>query len=285
MNEEIIIPRQEEFDSKKKKLVHEGVSHLYLVSDFDGTLNKLYVQGRKVPSIISILRDENYLSKEYSLKAHELYKRYSVIERDSHTSEDVKKEKMLEWWTLHFDLLIRSGLHKKDLEQVITSEKIQLREGVLDFLDYVRNRAVPLVIMSSSALGGDTIRSYLTQKKKIYSTIEVISNTIEWDKKGNAVGIKQPIIHSLNKDEAILKDHPIIRRIWSRKNVLLLGNNVGDVHMIKSFPYETVIKIGFLNDTIEENLHAFRKHYDVVITHDGSFNFLNTLVQEIDDKN
>ena len=54
----------------------------------------------------------------------------------------LKKEKMNEWWTKHFDLLIKSGLNKKHLERVINEGKIQFREGVPEFLNFLHKNEI-----------------------------------------------------------------------------------------------------------------------------------------------
>ena len=52
----------------------------HILSDFDGTLTMPIVRGKKVPSLISILRDNNFFSNKYRKKAHELYEKYHVYE-------------------------------------------------------------------------------------------------------------------------------------------------------------------------------------------------------------
>ena len=51
--------------------------------------------------------------------------------------------------------------------------------------------------------------------------------------------------------------------------------------MIKGFSYENLIKIGFLNENIEENLEAYKKVYDVVILNDGTMDYMNKLLREM----
>jgi len=69
--------------------------------------------------------------------------------------------------------------------------------------------------------------------------------------------------------------------LLKRKNVILLGDLVADVGMIEGFPYKNLIKIGFLNENVDERLKEFKKNYDVVIINDGDMNYVNELVGEI----
>ena len=67
----------------KNNIKKQGIDSLHIVSDFDRTLTYASVGGEKIPSIISILRDGNYLSKEYAEKAHALFNKYHSIEIDN----------------------------------------------------------------------------------------------------------------------------------------------------------------------------------------------------------
>ena len=278
MIEDIVIRDKKDLEQKKQKIAEGGRDKLHVVSDFDRTLTKAYVDGKKIPSLISILRDENYLTADYPGKAHALFNRYHPIEIDPEISMSEKKKMMHEWWTCHFRLLIESGLNKKDIEQAIRSTNIQLREGADDFLKFLNRKNIPLVILSSNGLGGDSIRMYLKNHDLLFGNIHVISNSFKWDKDGRAIGIEEPIIHSLNKSEASVKNYPVFKMLEDRKNVILLGDGVGDTQMVQGFRAGNVIKIGFLNYDIEENLNRFKEAFDVVLPGDQSFDFVNGLL-------
>jgi len=221
------------------------------------------------------------LVPSYAEKAHALFNKYYLIEINPNISLKEKKKAMREWWTIHFELLIRSGLNKKDLKKVAMSEKIRLREGVLEFIDFLHYHKIPLIIMSSSGLGGDAISIYFKKKSRLYNNIYIVSNSFEWGENGNAISVKKPIIHGMNKDETMIQNFPIFKIIKNRKNVLLLGDSLGDVGMIKGFDYDNLIKIGFLNDNIEDNIEYYKKSYDVIILNDSSMDYVNKLLQEM----
>jgi hypothetical protein len=68
-----------------------------------------------------------------------------------------------------------------------------------------------------------------------------------------------------------------------RKNVLIMGDILDDVKMIRESVHETVLKIGFLND-IQKNSHLteeFLKAFDIVITGDGSLYPVNHLLESV----
>jgi len=283
--ENIVIPDAEKFKKLEQAISRGGVEKLHVLTDFDRTLTTAFVDGKSIPSLISILRDGNYLTPDYAVKAHELYDKYHPIEIDSEIPLGEKKKAMRDWWTEHFDLLIKCDLNKKDIESAINSGKVKFREGFGEFEEFLQKNNIPLVIMSSSGLGYDAISIYMEKEKSLSDNVYIISNAFEWDKKGNAVGVKQPIIHTLNKYETSVEDFPVFEKIKDRKNVLLLGDSLDDVGMVEGFDYENLIKIGFLNEKAEENLEHYKRNFDAVILNDSSLDFVNETLKEVFNKN
>ena len=277
----IVIPDCEKLEKIKEKIKQEGADKIHALVDFDRTLTKAYVKGKERPSLISVLRDGNYLTPDYAEKAHALFDKYHPMEIDVNLSIEEKKKAMREWWINHFKLLIESGLNKKDLKRVVDSEGVEFREGALEFIDRLNKAEIPLVIMSSSGLGGDNIAMFLKKQNRLYDNIHIISNVYIWDKNGNAVSVKEPIIHNFNKDETSIKNFPAFEIVKNRKNVLLLGDSLGDVGMIEGFDYDNLLKIGFLNEKIDESLEKYKENFDVVILNDSDMDYVNDLLKNI----
>lgn len=278
----ILVVDKKNLEKKKRKFLEDGVNKIHIISDFDRTLTKSFVNGKKILSLISELRRKDYINKEYSKAAKKLVNKYHPIEINISLPLKDRKKAMKEWWTKHFKLLIKSGLNKKHLKQIVEKGTIKIREGTLILLDLLYQNNIPLIIMSSAGLGGDSISIFLEKHKKMYNNIHIISNIYEWDKKGNAIKVKEPIIHCMNKDETITKDYPkIFKKIKDRKNVLLLGDSLEDIDMIKGFDYKNLIKIGFLNENIKENLKSYKNVYDIIILNDGNMSYVNKLLKEI----
>ena len=281
MVENIIISNLTKLGSVKSAIKAAGTEKFHVLSDFDRTLTKSIVNGEEVPSIISVLRNEGYLTPDYPDQAKELFNHYHAIEIDSAVPYSEKKAAMKEWWSKHFDLLIASGLSKRDIEKAVTSQKLQLREGAGQFLELLRQRNIPLVIMSSAGLGTESISLYLKRQNLLTENIHIVSNEFIWDDNGKAAAVKDPIIHAFNKDEAVLDEFPFYGQVKERKNVLLLGDGADDVEMITGFAYDNLVKVGFLNKNIEESLSLYKEKFDVVITGDGDFEFINDLLMEL----
>ncbi len=278
MIDDVIFSNERELEEIKKSISNKSVDNFHVVADFDRTLTKAFVEGEKFHSIIAILRDGSYLTNDYTKKAHALFDKYHPIEIDTEISIDHKKREMKNWWIEHADLLVKSGLNKKDVENVANSKKIKFREGALEFIDFLYKNSIPLVIISSGGLGGDAIAMCLEREGTMQDNIYLVANSYEWNKNGYAVKINEPIITSVNKDETMIRNFPFFKIIENRKNILLIGDSLEDVNMVNGFDYDNLIKIGFLNEKVEKNLNLYKKNYDIVILNDGSMKHVNELL-------
>jgi cytosolic 5'-nucleotidase 3 len=276
----MIISNQTKLQEQITKFRKDGKNKFHVLADFDKTLTTPYINGALVPSVISILRDKDYISPEYSEKAKALANHYRTIEFDSEIPEAKKRKAMEEWWAKHFDLLAESGLNRKHLERIVQEGGIEFREGIERFLETLYREGIPLVILSSSGVG-DTIEMILKQRKMLYDNIHIITNRFIYGTNGEVMGVKKPIIHSMNKDETVVRNFPsIYKEIESRKNVLLLGDGLGDLGMVSGFEYEGLIKIGFLDEDNKANQDAYSQAFDVVLTDNADFGEVNDLLEE-----
>jgi len=283
--ENVIITNEKKFEELKERFKKAGVEKLHVLADFDRTLTYAFNPpkvGKKIPSLISVLRDEKYLTPDYPTKAIALFEKYHSIEINPSIPVKEKKRAMEQWWQEHFGLLIKSNLNIKDIERAVHSANIVLRQGAVEFFNILKEKNIPLVILSSSGLGIESIELYLKNKNLLSRNIHIISNSFEWDESGKAIGVKQPIIHTLNKDETLIKDFPaIFEKVKNRTNVLLLGDSISDIEMVTGFDYENLIKIGFLNEETEMNLENYKQNFDIVILNDSSIEFSLKLLKEI----
>lgn len=278
---EVKISNPEYLKKLKERIKNEGSENLHIISDFDRTLTYGSVNGEKTPSIIALLRDGNNLTEDYAGKAHALFEKYYPIEIDPTIPLVEKKEKMAEWWHEHHKLMLESNLRKSDLENIVKSNQVKLRDGVAELLDYLHEKEIPLVIFSSSGCG-DEIPMYFKEIGKDYSNIYYITNQFNWDENGKAISVKEPIIHVLNKDETAVDKIPeIYNVIKDRKNVVLLGDKLEDLGMVYGSDYNSLIKIGFLNYNIEESEKDYLENFDVVLEGDGDFKYVNELIKEL----
>lgn len=74
---------------------------------------------------------------------------------------------------------------------------------------------------------------------------------------------------------------PYYTEIAQRKNVLLLGDSLGNLGMSEGMEHENIIRIGFLNENKDELLEKYLREFEVVITDDGGMEYVNEMVKEI----
>lgn len=279
--DKIIIPNPELLQEKIEKFKEGGADKIHVRSDFDGSLTLTYLNGKKLPSLISRLRQGGeYISEEYAKKSQGLADHYRPIEYDQNISIDEKRAKMLEWWTKHYELLKESGMTKQVLDKLTENEKGNFRKGVDVFLETLKKKKIPIVILSSSGIG-NTIPIFLKKEGLMHDNILILSNELLFDKDGNMTGVKEPIIHTYNKNEISIVQVANYKEIEGRKDVLIIGDTLGDIGMTEGFDYDEIIRIGFLNDDVEKHLEDYKKSYDIVILDDGDMHYINELMKKI----
>lgn len=268
----------------ESKIKSIRLSDIVLVFDFDGTLNKKHIGTKKVPSIISILRNENILNDDYAHEAHALANIYYPIELDPNIPKEIKIQKTEEWWKKAINLLIKHNLSLEDIRRASYHQNLVLREGCLELLSFANEKNIPIVIFSASGTGVDSIRFFLERYTISFPNITIISNRFEY--KDNVVNtIIPPLIHTLNKNESILKFFPDTN-LSEKRSVILVGDSINDVDMVLDSNHDTVIRIGLCNEIDPEEkitiLPKFQENFDFVIEDDGSLLPLyNLLVESI----
>lgn len=277
----ILIPNQHSFNEKLQKIIAWWADKFHVIADFDRTLTKAFVDGKQNTSLVSVIQEQWYLGPDFTEQSRKNFDKYHPIEIDPKVSLEEKKKAMTERRTVQFDLIIKSWISRDIIKEVIEKEPIAFREGYEEFFDMLHKNTIPLVIMSASGLGYDSIYYCLKHENKIYENIDIISNDFVRDEHGKAIGVREPVIHSFNKDETIIKNFPIYKEIKDRKNILLLGDGLWDAKMADGFDYETIIKIWFLNNDTPENCEKFQEAYDLVILGDWTMDEVNEVLKKI----
>jgi len=291
--ENVIISNPKDFDNKKKLFKESGLGDLHIVSDFDRTLTKAFIHGKKSNTSFAQLREGDYLPIEYQEKANLLFQKYRPIEIDTKLSKEQKTIEMIDWWNAHLSLFVEYGLKSKDIKDVISKWKVIGRPNLKEFFSFLDSNNVPLVIISSGL--GNLAEEFLKQESINFEDIYLVSNMLEFDSSGKAIGYNELVITPFNKNEQQIIKTSFFERIKDKKSILLLGDILEDIDMLEGSEYNQTIKIGFLNprvdlqlekagtnkETFEEELEGYKKAFDVVILNDGSLSFVNELLKEI----
>ena len=267
-----------QLEKKLHAMKADGPDSLHVVSDFDRTLTTCFYDGKKIPSSFAWIREGGYLTPDYPKKAFALFNHYHPIETDDTISQEYKYRKMEEWWREHEKLLITSGMHKDVVDDIIQRYQKVFREGADEFFRRLEKHGTPLLIFSAGI--GNIIRGFLKKEGYLASNVHILANTLAYDEDGYATGYQRKPIHVLNKSETGL-DEDYRQVVAGRKNVILLGDSLGDLGMVDEAETKNLIRIGFLNEDAEEKLNRYREAYDVVITGDGPMDEANRILEEL----
>lgn len=255
--------------------IKQNLSNLCIVADFDWTLTQYFdEQGHSRPSIISLLRDEWVLDEDYSIKAKEMYTKYSAIEQDKSLPIQVRHDAMNERWTTHKELLITKWLTKQDIDHIVSLDKMMMRSWTSQLLQRAHNNQIPIIIFSASGIGMNMIQLLLERRWLMLENIHIISNELYRDTSWHMIWYSTPIIHSLNKQESVLHEpqYSHIHRILEDKtNFIVIGDGLSDADMIDKRDDRTILKVGLCNDKVKEKLSDYQSTFDIVITHDQWF--------------
>ena len=75
--------------------------------------------------------------------------------------------------------------------------------------------------------------------------VEIVSNKMVFDENGVVGGFEGDCINSTNKN---MYRRSYVNRQRSRDNIILIGDNIGDIHMSDGVAFQNQISIGLLND-------------------------------------
>lgn len=243
------------------------VSKLFIVSDFDKTLTKAFVNGKLASTGIAIYRNGGYISEEYVKAAKELFAKYHPYEIDPHMLIERKHQLMDEWWSKHLELFVKHGLTKDIIQKAATDGQILLKDGYEEFFTFCAEKKIPILIFS--AAHAPVIEAHLNSKGLLFSNIHVHANTFEFDHRGKAIGHGTDVITSINKSMRTPLSEKFRRETAGRKQLLLLGDTLDDLGMAVHFDYDKKFTVGFLNQETESQRDEFVKKYDLVLETDS----------------
>jgi 5'-nucleotidase len=252
---------------------------LHILADFDNTLTRAFVDGKKVPSLIAELRTGGYLSDDYEREANALYDHYHPFEEDLSLPEEERAGKLSQWWDAHFETMIRHGVTRDILTSAASNTHHTFRGGARALFTLLDAHDIPLVLMSAGM--GDMIDALMRSQNMLTEDVHIVSNFLEFSESGEATGVKPPVIHTLNKSEVVLRDYPLHDRIANRRNVLVLGDRISDLRMIDGFDYDTMLSIGFYNSPDTTHLQAYKDAFDIVIEDDGALETVIDIIADI----
>ncbi|KAI4810930.1 hypothetical protein KUCAC02_013857 [Chaenocephalus aceratus] len=237
-------------------LIKGGASKLQIITDFDMTLSKFAVNGKRCPSCHNIIDNCNLIDPNLTME-----EKYPYFK--SHT------------------LLVEQRLEKDKLPEVVRESEAALREGYEQFFDRLQQHNVArlhLLRRPGRRVGGDhpPSRSLPPQRQ---GRLQLHGLRL---KNGVLKGFKGELIHVYNKHDSALRNTEYFKQVKEYSNIILMGDSLGDLSMADGAPnVENILKIGFLNDKVDERLDKYLDSYDIVLVKDETLEVPNAILQKV----
>ncbi|XP_068923806.1 7-methylguanosine phosphate-specific 5'-nucleotidase isoform X2 [Petaurus breviceps papuanus] len=227
-----------------------GRNKLQVISDFDMTLTRFGFNGKRCPTSYNILDNSKLISEECQKKLKDLLHYYYPIEIDPNRTVKEKFPLMVEW------------------------------DGFETFFNTLYRSNIPLLIFSAGI--GDILEEIIRQMNVFHPNIHVVSNYMDFDESGYLQGFKGNLIHTYNKNGSVLEDSKYFEQLQAKTNILLLGDSMGDLTMADGVSnVGNILKIGFLNDKVEERRERYVDSYDIVLEKDETLDVVNGILTHI----
>uniref|UniRef100_A0A671XTP1 5'-nucleotidase n=1 Tax=Sparus aurata TaxID=8175 RepID=A0A671XTP1_SPAAU len=260
-----------------ESMVKAGSNTVQVISDFDMTLTRFAFNGKRCPTCHNILDNSKLIDDECREQLKELLNTYYPIEIDSSRSVEEKLPLMVEWWTKAHELLVQQEIKKDMLAMAVRESEAMLRESYQLFFDHLHEHSIPLLIFSAGI--GDILEEVIRQAGVFHSNVKVFSNYMDFDESGVLRAFKGELIHIYNKREGALLNTGHFKELRTRPNVVLLGDSLGDLTMADGVQdMENILKIGFLNDKVDERKQSYLESYDIVLVKDETLEVPNAVL-------
>jgi len=296
----VLTVNPEAWKAKVANALESGRDGLYWVCDFDRTVTRCFLDnGERSLDCHDILASIPKITHHCKTCMEEMMEYYYPIEIHPTMTREEKIPYMVEWYTKVNFLLQDQNLTRADVAHAVKSCKsFKLRDGVEEAFGLAYTKGIPLIIVSAGL--GNVIEEVIRQRIRMpvqtdvegganhdassndWPNVRVLSNTILWDEDGHQCGFSEPLIHMYNKS---LQDAPdtIKTMLEGRKVGLLSGDSTGDLTMAHGIDSTDVLRVGFLNEKVEERLPKYigRDCYDRVVLNDGNWETLLEILRKI----
>ncbi|OXA65068.1 cytosolic 5'-nucleotidase 3 [Folsomia candida] len=283
--EKLKIRDPENVEKKLERLVEGGPDCLQVITDFDHTLTKFKTpDGLRCDTCHGIVDNSSLVEEEFRRKTNALRDKYYPIEVDHEMTLQQKIPLMIEWYTQSQNVLVEYRVTKSQIKEMVLKSRAFLRDGAKEVLSMLNMHRIPVLIFSAGV--GNILESVLEREQVHFPNIKVVSNYMDFDECDRVTSFQKPLIHMFNKNENALRHSTYFAELQSRRNALLLGDSLGDVHMDHGMPSShkeegVVLKIGFLNDKISERCPEFMENFDIVLEDDQSFKLMQLILSRI----
>ena len=279
-NPKLVTANVDRVQTKIRGLIKDGHANLQFIVDFDNTLTKTHRDGVSLDCSWGVLENYKELPSSYHERVRAAKDKYHPIELDVSISQEEKIPIMIQWYQEANRCLADSGVKLPWLPLMVEQSNVELRDQTDNMLKTLHNKEVPVLVLSAGV--GDLINHIMDHFGVLHSNVKLVSNFLKFDEEGNIVGLKgeeSELIHMYNKAETVRKRS---EEASERKNVIVLGDSLGDLHMAAGVKDPNVVlTIGFLNNNIESSLETYKENFDIVLVDDQTMSFPNSLLEAI----
>ena len=310
-NKDIHYANKDLFEKKLKEFAlaySNNKNSVAVVTDFDYTITTPidYKTGEEYKSSY-YLYDEDMIGgdqKKFSEKRKALADIYSKYEFSTEYDLETRIEKMKEWYTKNIYLYFNEKFTLDSIDEMVQKCKknIMFRNHAKQYMELLLSMGIPIIIES----GGITqfimailktifpnIQQLLDEKK-----IMIVSNSFTFDEKTKGCnGLEHEVIYCFNKDEFL--GNVVNKEFPELKNVLVLGDNLGDADSVKKInvPKENVIGFGFVNlsndilndenkkEYVENRIKEYNNAFDVALVGDCDYEPIIDILNKIKNEN
>ncbi|KAM9577604.1 cytosolic 5'-nucleotidase 3A-like [Trichechus inunguis] len=261
-------------------LIKGRAAKLQIIRDFDMTLSRFSYKGKRCPTCHNVIDNCKLVTDECRKKLLQLKEKYYAIEVDPALTVEEKYSYMVEWYTKSHGLLVEQALPKAKLKEIVEESDVMLKEGYENFFDKLQQHSIPVFIFSAGI--GDVFEEVIRQAGVYHPNVKVVSNFMDFDENGLLKGFKGELIHVFKKHGGALKNTEYFNQLKDNSNVILLGDSQGDLRMADGVTnVEHILRIGYLNDRVDELLEKYMDSYDIVLVKDESLEVASSILQKI----
>lgn len=209
--------------NKLNALKSQGVENLVILADFDKTFTVWNSYTSWSLLARSWLVDENY-----AIERDKYYEINRPIEIDWNLDFEFRKENTKNWWLAHLNLILKYKITRDQIDKV-AFDNMKFREWSIDFINLLNDLNIPLIIVS--AWIWNFIEEFLRTNNVLHKNISIEANFLTFDESWVVSGVdKDHIIHTLNKDNHVLKESSR-SLIGNRTNGLIMWDNIEDIRI------------------------------------------------------
>ncbi|NWV00273.1 5NT3B nucleotidase, partial [Upupa epops] len=276
------IQRPERVRGIIRSIRERGADRLQVISDFDMTLSRFGCNGRRCPTSHNILDNSRLISEDGKRKvgapAWGAAPQLPGVSSLSPPHPDSLSASPR--WSRAHELLSQQQIRKGDIAQIVRESDVMLRDGFQELFERLHEHRVPLFIFSAGV--GDVLEEVIRQANVFHSNVNVVANYMDFDANGVLQRFKGPLIHTYNKNNSVLQGTEYFQQLSSRTSIILLGDSMGDLTMADGVPsVESILKIGFLNDKVEEQRGKYLDAYDIVLESDETLDVVNGILRYV----